>query len=369
MKIKPFKLERYFAQYEFSTRHLLSSSDCDGLSLEYVLSLAEPSERKLWDGLTLGYTESQGLPLLRESIAKQYKSITPDQVLVLSPGEGNFGFMNVLLEKGDHAICMAPMYQSLYQVAESIGCEITYWKPDERSWYYDPDDLRKLIKSSTKVLIVNFPHNPTGFLPSREVVDAIVDIARQHNLIIYSDEMYHQLVYDKDSQIPALCDLYENAVSLWGMAKSFGLAGLRLGWIATRNEKILAEVMAFKDYLTICNNAMSEVLSLIAINHKEELIGQNISKIKSNIEGFARFHSLHEDVFDFIRPGAGSTAFIKMKTKESALDYSERLVKEAGVMLVPSEMFDYGSRHARIGFGRRSMPEALTAWDDFIRRN
>ena len=369
MRIKPFKLERYFSKYEFSTKHLLSSSDCDGLSLEYVLSCADPGERKLWNELKLGYTESQGLPLLRESIAKQYKTITADQVLVLSPGEANFGFMNVLLEKGDHAICMTPMYQSLYQVAESIGCELTYWKPNEADWHYNPDDLKRLIKPTTKVLIVNFPHNPTGFLPSKEEVEAIVSIARQHNLIIYSDEMYHQLVPDQGAQIPALCDLYENAVSLWGMAKSFGLAGLRLGWIATRNTKILEEVMAYKDYLTICNNAMSEVLSLIALNHKEKFIPQNISKIKSNVDHFTRFQAAHEDVFDFVRPKGGSTAFIKLKTKESALDYSERLVKEAGVMLLPSEMFDYGSRFARIGFGRKNMPEALAAWAGFIRKN
>ena len=153
------------------------------------------------------------------------------------------------------------------------------------------------------------------------------------------------------------------------MAKSFGLAGLRLGWIATRNTKILEEVMAYKDYLTICNNAMSEVLSLIAINHKEKFIPHNILKIKSNVDHFTKFQAAHENVFDFVRPKGGSTAFIKLKTKESALDYSERLVKEAGVMLLPSEMFDYGSRFARIGFGRKNMPEALAAWEGFIRKN
>src|SRR4051812_27592942 len=97
MKIQPFKLERYFDKYEFKTQYLLSSSDCDGYSLEYVLECADSSERELWDTLKLGYTESQGSPMLRKTIAKQYRNIDESEVLVLSPGEANFILMNVAL--------------------------------------------------------------------------------------------------------------------------------------------------------------------------------------------------------------------------------------------------------------------------------
>jgi aspartate/methionine/tyrosine aminotransferase len=218
MKIQPFKLERYFDKYEFTTQYLLSSSDCDGYSLDYVLSCPDPSEKKLWDNLKLGYTESQGNPLLRKVIAKQYQTISANDVLVLSPGEANFILMNVVLNAGDHVICMSPAYQSLYQVAIDIGCTVSFWKPENGSWHYNPDDLQKLVQDNTRLIIVNFPHNPTGFFPTRDEVDHIVRVAAKNNIILFSDEMYSHMAQEPDAEIPSLCDLYENAVSLWGMA-------------------------------------------------------------------------------------------------------------------------------------------------------
>ncbi len=366
MKIKPFKLEQYFATYEFSSKYLLSSSDCDGYPLEYVLECADAAQTQLWQELKLGYTESRGLPLLRETIAGQYRTITPEDVLVLSPGEANFIFMNVVLDKGDHIICMSPMYQSLYQVAESIGCEISYWQPDKTSWHYHTPDLKTLVKKNTRALILNFPHNPTGFLPTWADLNEIVTIARDNNLIIFSDEMYFQMVHDPANDIPAFCDLYENAISLWGMAKSFGLAGLRIGWVATKNRKLLQDMLEYKDYLTICNNAMSEILSVIALTHKENFIDRNVEKIKRNIALFTSFQAEHKHLIEFTRPNAGSTAFIKLNLKESTLAYCKRLVAETGIMLLPAEMFEFGSQHARIGFGRKSMPEVLEVWGNYI---
>lgn len=369
MKIEPFKLERYFAKHEFSAKYLLSSSDCDGFGLQYVLSCADGEERRLWEGLRLGYTESQGLPRLRGAIAAQYRTIQADDVLVLSPGEANYIFMQVALQPGDHVICMSPMYQSLYQVAVSLGCTISFWEPDPATWHYAPADLAKLVNSSTKALIINFPHNPTGALPTLAEVAQIVDFARTHQLLLFSDEMYHQLVVDPANQIPAFCDLYENALSLWGMAKTFGLAGLRIGWLATRNRTLLQKIMAYKDYITICNNAMSEILTLIALNHRDQFVAPNLAKIERNIGLFAEFQRLHPQLIDFTRPQAGSTAFIKLHLPGiTSLEYSEQLVKATGIMLLPAEMFDYGQAHARIGFGRESLPEALSVWHEFIQQ-
>src|ERR1700759_5557244 len=117
MNIEDFKIERYFARYEFAAKYLLSSSDCDGYSLKYILDLASAGELERWETQTFGYTETKGSPALRTAITKHYQSIGIHDLLVLSPGEANFCLMNVLLEKGDEIICMSPMYQSLYQVA------------------------------------------------------------------------------------------------------------------------------------------------------------------------------------------------------------------------------------------------------------
>lgn len=366
MTLTDFKLERYFAKYEFTTKHLLSSSDCDGYPLQYILDCATAAERKLYDEIKLGYTDSPGSLFLREAIARQYKTITPDKVVVTSPGEANFALMNVLLKPGDHVICMSPAYQSLYQIAEDLTASVSYWKPATENWHFRPADLAALVTPSTKLIIVNFPHNPTGFLPNAAEQKQIVDIARQHNTVLFADEMYHQLVHDDKDQIPAFCDLYENAVSLWGMAKSFGLAGLRMGWLASHNQKILDQVLAFKDYLTICNNPISEVLTTIALNHKEKFITPNVAKIKQNISLFEKFASEHANTFLLNRPTAGSTAFVKLVNGETAMNFSDRAVREAGIMLLPSEMFDYGTQHLRIGFGRASMPQSLDAFKKYL---
>jgi aspartate/methionine/tyrosine aminotransferase len=368
MRIKDFAIERFFAEHEFSAKYLLSSSDCDGHALKHLLDLASGEQREMWDGLTLGYTETRGAPALREAIIKHYKTIVPDDVLVLSPGEANFCLMNVLLEKDDHMVCMSPVYQSLYQPAESIGCSVSFWLPEsEDTWYYDPEQLRSLINKRTKLIVVNFPHNPTGHLPSRDDWNKIVDIARENRLVLFSDEMFRSLIHDQKDEIASACDLYENAVSLWGMSKSFGLAGLRIGWLVSKNAALLRKVEAFKDYLTICNSATSELLAIIALNNSGRLIGQNIQKIDANIEVFRMFQERNSDVLGFYRPKAGSMALIRLKTEMPAMQFAKRLVSETGIMLLPAEAFNYGSSHVRIGFGRANMPEALGVLEQYLK--
>ncbi|HOZ30672.1 MAG TPA: aminotransferase class I/II-fold pyridoxal phosphate-dependent enzyme [Bacteroidales bacterium] len=366
MQINDFKLERYFAKYEFSTKYLISSSDCDGYCLEYILSCATKSELDLWNNLKFGYTDSQGSEFLRQSIVNQYSTIKTDNVLVMSPGEANFILMNVLLEPDDEVICMSPAYQSLYQVAQSLGAKIKWWQFDKNQ-HYQVDELESLISEKTKLIILNFPHNPTGFLPSLVELNQIISLARKRNILIFSDEMYHQLVHDQKKQIPSICDLYENSVSLWGMAKSFGLAGMRIGWLASHRKDILQKIVSFKDYLSICNNAAGEVLTYIALNHQEKFIEPNIQKIIYNKKLFLEFAKRHNQIIEFVEPIAGSTALVKLNINCSSLEYCENLVSQTGIMMLPGEMFDFGNSYFRIGFGRKNFAEALEVWDEFIK--
>jgi len=154
MKIKDFQLERYFAKHEFSAKYLLSSSDCDGYALNYILDVASKNELKLWESLTMGYTESEGHTLLREAILQYYKNQTIENVVVASPGELNFVAMNVLLQSTDHVISVSPSYQSLYEVVNSLKCELSYWEPNEENWKFDVNDLKGLIKKNTKLRII-----------------------------------------------------------------------------------------------------------------------------------------------------------------------------------------------------------------------
>jgi aspartate/methionine/tyrosine aminotransferase len=154
MPINPFKLERYFAQYEFSVKYLLSSSDCESLALAELLQMAAPESLELWENLKLGYTESPGHPLLRAEVAKLYQRIPPENVLIAVPEEAIFIVIQTLLEPGEHVIVLSPAYQSLSEVARSIGCQVTPWKLESTpaGWQLDLEQLERSLTSQTKLL-------------------------------------------------------------------------------------------------------------------------------------------------------------------------------------------------------------------------
>jgi len=367
MRITDFKLERYFAKYEFTAKYLLSSSDCDGFKLNYILDLASKDELERWNNLKLGYTESAGHPLLRESILKNYDLNDIENVVVATPGELNFISMNVLLNANDHVISVAPAYQSLYEVVKSLDCDLSFWKPNEENWQFEVNELEKLIQKNTKLLIINFPHNPTGSYLTLSQLEEIVDLARKYDITIFSDEMYHKLVSDGVEELPPISDIYENGISLWGTSKSFGLAGLRIGWLVSQNKKFLDKVVAFKDYLSICNSAPSEILSIIALNNIDHFLNPNIAKIKKNVSYFQEFVKGNQIIDSFIPPKAGSTSFVKLNIERSSLKFSNQLVKETGIMTVPAEMFEYKGKYIRIGFGRKNFQEVLSVLDNYLK--
>ena len=369
MQIRPFQLERYFAKYEFTAEYLLCSSDCESVSVDDLLKLepgAEAGLRKHW----LGYTESTGAPSLRKEICRIYTGIQPEQVLVHSGAEeAIFLYMQAVLKPGDHVIVHWPCYQSLFEIARSIGCEVTLWEARrENGWAPDPDELRKSLRSNTRAVIVNMPHNPTGFLMPRPAFDGLNTLCLERGILLFSDEVYRELEYDPAERLPAACDINPMAVSLGVMSKTYGLAGLRIGWIATRNEEVYRKMAALKDYTTICSSAPSEYLSELALRHREQLAGRNLDIIRGNLALLDEFFSSHPDRFDWVRPKAGSIAFPRLLRGEVE-DFCDELVHQSGVMLVPGTMFDHPGNHFRVGFGRRNMPQALERLEAFLDRH
>ena len=368
MKINHFILERYFAKHEFTAKYLLSSSDCDGYEMKYILEAASNEELALWENMRLGYTESEGNPILREAISQNYKNQTIDNIVVASPGELNFISMNVLLSSSDHVITVAPCYQSLYELVKSIGCELSNWSPKPDNWTFDTNELEKLIKPNTKLIILNFPHNPTGSYLTIDQLNEIVRLARENNIYIFSDEMYHKLVVSDMPELPPLCDLYEKGISLWGMSKTFGLAGLRTGWLVSQDKDFLKSVVSYKDYLSICNSAPSEILTLMALNNMDRFLLPNLKKVKRNIALFSEFAKNQKVIESFIPPKAGTTSFVKLNINCSAIEFSDHLVKETGIMTVPAEMFEYHGKYIRIGFGREYFPEILNILGEYLNK-
>jgi aspartate/methionine/tyrosine aminotransferase len=366
MRLEPFKIERYFARYEFTTEYLLCSSDCESVTVANLLRL-EPGAEAALQGQWLGYTESQGDPALREAISGIYETVSGDQVLVHSGAEeGIFGFMNALLGPGDHVVVHAPCYQSLREVAQGLGAEVTDWPADpDRAWALDPEFLEAAVRPNTKAVVINTPHNPTGYLMPREILDAVIGIARHHDLVLFCDEVYRELEHDPADRLPAACDLYERAVSLGVLSKTYGLPGLRIGWIATRDRDLHARMAAFKDYLTICNAAPSEFLARIALAHRHALAERNRHIVLENLDLLDGFFARHAERFAWQRPKAGPIAFPALR-QGTAEAFCRDLVERAGVLLLPSRVYDFGDRHFRIGFGRRNLPEALGRLEDHL---
>ena len=266
MQIAPFELERYFARYEFSTEYLLCSSDCESMTVRELLAL-EPGAADEFGAQWLGYTESTGGTDLRQAICKLYETVQPEEVLVHTGAEeAIFLFMHAVLQPGDHIVVHWPCYQSLIEVARSIGCEVSRWiAREENGWGLDLEELRALLRPNTKAIVINTPHNPTGYLMSQEHFEAVSAIAREHDAILFSDEVYRESEYDARDRLPAACDLGEHTISLGVTSKTYGLAGLRIGWIATHNRELYDRMAGLKDYTTICNSAPSEFLASVAL--------------------------------------------------------------------------------------------------------
>ncbi len=367
MKIEPFALERYFARYEFSARFLLSSSDCEPLGLAELLAMADEDTRALWDDLQLGYTESAGHPLLRRAIGGHYRDLDADEVLEVVPEEGIFLLMHALLSPGDHVVCVAPAYQSLHEVARSIGCDISPWSPDEaRGWHFDLDALRAQLRDTTRLVVVNFPHNPTGFSPTRDEFAELVETVDHHGAFLLSDEMYRLLDVAPNSGLPAACELSDRAISLSGLSKSFGLPGLRVGWVATRDRSVLERMLVLKDYTTICGSAPSEILALVAIRNLGSITARQTERVRRNVTVLDDFFDRHRSLFAWNRPIGGSVCLPRHLGPEDTPTLAAEMVEGAGIMVVPSTIFDFGDRHLRIGFGRENLPEVVERFERYL---
>lgn len=369
MQLPPFKLERYFAKYEFTTEYLLCSSDCESMTIAGLLAL-EPGAAEKFQQVWLGYTESQGSPSLRKEICKLYETIQPEDILVHSgAGEAIFLFMHAMLDAGDHVIVHAPGYQSLAEVARGAGCDVSLWLArEENNWALDLDELPRLLRPNTKAIILNTPHNPTGYLMSRADFDSVNRFARENDLLLFSDEVYRESEYEPAARLPAACDLGEYAVSLGVTSKTYGLAGLRIGWIATHNKNVYQRMAVLKDYTTICNSAPSEFLAEVAMRHRLKLARRNLGIIEKNLAVIDSLIQRHADLFSWVRPRAGSMAFPRYLGGDVE-SFCDELVRKAGVLLLPGSVYDDASNHFRLGLGRRNLPEAVARLEEFLRGN
>jgi aspartate/methionine/tyrosine aminotransferase len=370
VRIADFELERYFARWEFSVDYLLCASDLEGYPMADLLGLADDETRALWSGLTLGYTESTGHPLLRREIASLYDSVEPDEVVVFAGAEeAIFCLVNVLLEPGDGVIVTWPGYQSLHEVARAAGAEVTLHELHEADgWAIDLDRMRAELTPRTKLIIVNAPHNPTGMLPDRATYDGLVALAADAGAHLLVDEVYRFLELDPVDRLPAGADALGRGISLGVMSKSFAMAGLRIGWLATHDREVLDRATRFKDYTTICSSAPAEILAIIGLRARDRVLERSLSIVESNLARLDTFFAAWADRFSWVRPRAGSVGYPRLLADQPIDRFAASLVEAEGVLLLPGSRFGHESQHFRLGFGRTDLPVALEKLEAFATR-
>ena len=379
--MKEFELEQYFAKYEFSAKYLLGSSDAQTISMKQLLEWGMEDEEcaELWNNLELGYTESTGLPMLKKEIASMYGGLAEENILCFAGAEeAIYATMRALLKEGDHVCCILPAYQSLISVAEDVvGSEnVTGVDLVDRDgkWILPMKSLRRQVQKNTKLIIMNFPHNPTGALITHEEQKEIVELARENGTYIFFDEVYRGLEMQPELQLPQMCTLYEKALSLGVMSKAFGLPGLRIGWLASQDKNSLRLIGDYKHFLSICNSGPSEVLALMALRSREKILARIHSIIQRNLLIIDDFLLEFSDLFVWNAPVAGCIGLMHMKGNVDIDQFAQAMMEGGSVMILPGYLFpsnnpSLSTRNTfRFGFGRSNFKEAMEVFRAAIRR-
>lgn len=366
-----FRLEVFLGTWEFAARHHLTASDAESTTVGELLAL-EPGARERLLDLRLEYVPTWGGDALRDAIASTYDGLTADDVLAFAGAEeALFWALAELLGPGDHAVVTVPNYQSMESIPLATGAAVDglVLRP-ENGFVPDPDELVRLLRPTTKLVCLNFPNNPTGAVPKRDDFVAMVRACDARGIRVFSDEVYRGLELDASRTLPQAAELSERALSLGVTSKAYGLPGLRVGWLASRDRALLGRLERRKHYTSICNAGPSELLATIALRHGAELKRRCRAILAENVALATTFFAAHADRFAFAPPTGGVVCFPRWLGKEGVEAFTAAVLRDEGVVLLPASLYlsQLGTvtpDRFRLGLGRRSFPaglEALERW-------
>jgi len=368
-----FRLEVFFSEWEFTARYHLTASDAETLTVSEVLALATDEERAAFAELPLGYTPTWGSESLREAIASTYETLGPEHVLTFAGAEeGMFWALQELLGPGDHGVVTVPNYESMESLMVHTGATIDglVLRPED-GWRIDLSEFERLLHPETRVVAVNFPNNPTGAVPDRDTFIQLSALCHERGIRLFSDEVYRGIELDPNLTLPQAADLAPRAISLNVMSKAYGLPGLRIGWLASKDRALLERLERRKHYTSICSSAPSEHLATIALHNGDQILSRNRAIVSENLPLFDAFFDARAEQFAWERPQGGCVCFPRLLTGETTDSFCRRLVKTAGVLLLPADIYasDLGAvanDRFRVGVGRRNPAPALEAFAAFM---
>jgi aspartate/methionine/tyrosine aminotransferase len=370
-----FRLETYLSKWEFAARYHMTASDMESMTVAELLTMATPEDRAAFDQMRLAYIETYGTPALRAAIAETYRGLVAEDVIAFAGAEeGIFCAMHALLDKDSHAVIVTPNYQSSESLPLSICATTGVALREAENWALDLDDVRAALRPSTKLVLVNFPHNPTGKVVDRATFDGLVALCAERGIHLFSDEVYRGLERRAEIRLPQAAEAYESGISLNVMSKAYGLPGLRIGWIACKDRALLSRMERIKHYLSICNAGPSEHLAIIALKARERILARNLALIDTNLHAMNEFFGEFAEVFEWRLPDGGCIGFPRYKGKDGVETFCRRLAEEIGVVVLPASIYQSAltptpTDRFRIGFGRTYVPEGLAAMRAWLRGN
>ena len=369
MKLPIHLLEEWMRRYYFSAPVDIGSSGVRNLSLGEVRERTGLTQPEL-DKLVFQDSQTRGGDALRQVIATQWDSGDAGKIFVTNGStEATFLAMNALLEAGDEVIVLAPCYQQLQSTAQTLGAGLTKWhlRP-ENSFRPDFKELRTLISHRTKMIVINFPHNPTGVSITSVEQRELVELAREVDAYLLWDGVFGDITYDRQPlSSPTL--QYERAVSIGSLSKTFGLPGLRVGWCIAQQE-ILDRFINLRDAITLHLSPLNELLAARVIENAQEILTSGTAHATTNLELLEKWVSDNPEVFDWIRPWGGVCAFPRLRTTTDAQPFCVELAEKHGVLLVPGSCFGYPA-HVRLGFGgpTSALREGLKEVSDLVSKS
>jgi aspartate/methionine/tyrosine aminotransferase len=359
MKLEPFALERWMTQHEMQVTYDIAESGILPLRLADLLAWEEAANeqaRSTLDALLdlpLGYSEARGTEALRSAIAATYAGCSAEHVLVTTGAiEANYLLFNVLLNAGDHVIAPFPAYQQLYSVPRAIGCEVSLWEVGPSTGYrYDVDLLEQLVRPTTRLIVVNTPHNPTGAMLSPAELCRVYAIAESARASVLGDEAYRWLTVPNGA--PFARPMFEHGplgISVGTVSKPFGLPGLRIGWIAAP-APLVAACWGARDYVSLSPGKLNDAIAQLAFKHRQKIIERNSAIIAANLVAAEAWVARHADILTWTPPRGGLLALLRYNLPMESRELAHLLATEYGVMLAPGSVFGL-EHHLRIGIGQ-----------------
>jgi aspartate/methionine/tyrosine aminotransferase len=368
VKIEPFLVEKWLNKYEKDVEINISETCVKPFKIkEFLKLMGNANFFEEFGDTQLTYGHILGSPSLRRGIARLYYNLTPENILVTGGAIGaNFLVFYSLVEPGDTVISIFPAYQQLYSVAKSFGANVKLLKLDpEKRWLLPPDELAEMVDDRTKLIVINNPHNPTGSLMEKNILEEICGIAEDAGAYLLNDESYSGSYVNPEKPVPSTADLSQNAITTGSMSKAFSLTGLRLGWIAA-NQKIISECEDHREYTTISNGMIDDALASLAVRKVKLIRERNQKIINTNYRILSNWVE-NEPMIDWVPPKAGTIAFLRLKTNVSSEEICLRLLKEKQTLLVPGSCFQM-DQYIRIGWGGEAeeLIEGLTRFKGIL---